>query len=113
MKYVIFLLMIFSILSSCNRILNPGTGKPNRPGTSKIPGGNSTPAPTGKESALVKEAGVRRYFLNVDGDNRTFLVQLPKGYSASIELPCHILFSFHQGERHKLGEKSWSQRLYR
>ena len=53
----------------------------------------SASAPTGKESDLVKEAGIRRYFLNVNGDNRTFLVQLPKDYDPSKNYP--VIFFFH------------------
>ncbi len=87
--------MFSSFLAACNRVLNTGTGsKPKRSGTSKVPPqGNANPDPTGDERPLIKQAGLRRYYLKVDGDTRTFLVQLPSGYTASKSYP--VIFFFH------------------
>src|SRR3954469_10037679 len=86
MKYFLYTIMLVTLIGSCQRLLNKGDKLP----TGKT-GGVS--APTGKETDLVKEAGIRRYFLNVNGDNRTFLVQLPKGYNPSEHYP--VIFFFH------------------
>ncbi len=86
--------MFSSFLVSCSRVINRGTGKPKPTGgTTKIPKGTSIPAPTGKETSLLKQAGIKRYYLTVDGDTRTFLVQLPAGYTSSKSYP--VVFFFH------------------
>ena len=89
--------MLSSLLAACNRVMNPTAGsKPKRTGgaTTRVPtGGNGLPAPTGDERPLVKQAGLRRYYLKVDGDTRTFLVQLPLGYTTSKTYP--VIFFFH------------------
>lgn len=86
MKYLFFAILIIMLCSSCQRILNRGVGLPSGKKTGKT-------APTGEETDLVKEAGIKRYFINVNGDNRTFLVQLPKGYDPSKTYP--VIFFFH------------------
>ena len=91
MKYVIVLLMLSSFLSACHRKLNQATGKPKQTGNTTIPTGYTQP--TGEEMSLIKSAGIKRYFLHVDGDKRTFLVQLPVGYSPSKTYP--VIFFFH------------------
>ena len=91
MKYVIVLLMLSSFLSACHRKLNQATGKPKQTGNTTIPTRHTQPA--GEEMSLIKSAGIKRYFLHVDGDKRTFLVQLPVGYSPSKTYP--IIFFFH------------------
>ena len=58
-----------------------------------MPNINTRPDPVGEESVLVKQAGIKRYYLKVDGITRTFLVQLPTGYSASKTYP--VIFFFH------------------
>ncbi len=98
MKYILTLLMFSFLFSACSRMVNPQTGnRPKRSGTGTTPrvptGGNSNSIPTGKEAPLVKEAGIKRYYLDVDGTNRTFLVQLPKGYTATKSYP--VIFFFH------------------
>lgn len=93
MKYLFFLLLLLSFLASCTRVLNQGTRRSKKAGTTKIPNKNTKPESTGEESALVKQAGVRRYYLKVDDVTRTFLVQLPTGYSALKTYP--VIFFFH------------------
>ena len=93
MKHVIYLLMLLAFLSSCNRILTQGTKRPKRTGTTKVPNQNTRPEPTGEERSLVKEAGVNRYYIKGDDVTRTFLVQLPSGYSPSKVYP--VIFFFH------------------
>ncbi len=94
MKYVIYLFMLFTFLSSCNRILNPGNiGKAKRPGSTRVPTGGNAPEPSGKESPLVAKAGIQRYYLDVDGTTRTYLVQLPTGYNPAKTYP--VVFFFH------------------
>ncbi len=93
MKYVIFILLFTSFFSACNRLLTQRPGRPGKTGTTKVPNKNAKPEPTGEETSLVKQAGIRRYYLTVDGDTRTFLVQLPKGYDASKTYP--VVFFFH------------------
>ena len=84
--------MLLSFLSSCNRLINRGIAtnprKPQKGNTTTQPSSSS-----GSETALLKQAGTKRYYLNVNGDNRTFLVQLPKGYSADKTYP--VVFFFH------------------
>lgn len=79
-------MLVAMLLSSCQRVLRAGGGLPTGRSSGRT-------APTGKVSDLVKEAGIRRYFVNVNGDNRTFLVQLPKGYDPSQTYP--VIFFFH------------------
>jgi len=86
-KYLFCCILIVALFGACQRILNTGslpTGKR---------GGVGSTAPTGEETSLIKQAGVRRYFINVNGDNRTFLVQLPQGYNPSQSYP--VIFFFH------------------
>ena len=86
MKYFIYIILLVTLLGACQRLLNNG---------GKLPAGKTggVSAPTGNETNLKKEAGIRRYYLNVNGDNRTFLVQLPKGYDPSESYP--VIFFFH------------------
>ena len=93
MKRIFLLLMLLSFLASCNRILTQGTRRPKQTGTTKLPKATTRPDPQGKESPLVKEAGIKRYYLKVDDVTRTFLVQLPVGYSPAKTYP--IIFFFH------------------
>jgi polyhydroxybutyrate depolymerase len=85
-KYIFCAILGVTLLGACQRLINGG---------GKLPTGRGgdVSAPAGKETDLVKEAGIRRYFLNVNGDNRTFLVQLPKGYNPSESYP--VIFFFH------------------
>lgn len=84
--------MLLSFLASCNRLISKGTTAKN-PRGGKGGGTTTQPAPTGGEAPLAKQAGVKRYYLNINGDNRTFLVQLPAGYNASKTYP--VVFAFH------------------
>ncbi|WP_170971027.1 alpha/beta hydrolase family esterase [Ilyomonas limi] len=95
MKYLLYALIFITLFSACQRILNRGGGH--------LPTGKNTrnSAPTGEETDLVKEASIKRYFLNVNGDNRTFLVQLPKGYDPSQTYP--VIFFFHSIHGHDTG----------
>ncbi len=87
-KYLFYAILLVTVthLGACQRLLNSEGKLP----TGK---GGDVSAPMGIETDLVKEAGIRRYFLNVNGDNRTFLVQLPKGYNPSESYP--VIFFFH------------------
>ena len=85
--------MLLSFLSSCNRILTQGTKRPKRTHTTKAPPKTQTTEPAGEEQPLVKEAGIKRYYLKVDDVTRTFLVQLPAGYTSSKTYP--VIFFFH------------------
>ena len=85
--------MLSSLLTACHRALNQTTGKSKQTGIANISDSNTTPQVTGNESSLVKTAGIKRYYLNVDGDIRTFLVQLPSSYDASKTYP--VIFFFH------------------
>src|SRR5947208_3503466 len=94
MKYFLYVIISIVLLGACQRLLT----------RSALPTGNvgGDSAPTGKETSLLKEAGIRRYFLNVNGDNRTFLVQLPKDYNPSQSYP--VIFFFHSIHGH---DTSW------
>ena len=86
-KYLCYSILIITLFGACQRLLStsaPSGGKK---------GGGGGNVPTGEEASLVKEAGIRRYFINVNGDDRTFLVQLPKGYDPSQSYP--VIFFFH------------------
>src|SRR5579875_3372765 len=94
MKSIIYLLMFLSFLTSCTRALRPAASTVRQPpGTGAKAQQANAPEPTGEAKPLVQEAGIRRYYLPVDGDTRTFLVQLPQGYSSSNTYP--VVFFFH------------------
>ncbi len=84
-KYLFFAILSVTLLGSCQRLLN----------TTSLPTGRSggRSVPTGEQTSLIKQAGIRRYFVDVNGDNRTFLVQLPKGYDPAQTYP--VIFFFH------------------
>ncbi len=87
MKFVLYALLLIVLATACQRLISSGgAGAKGRPGKSQ-------PAPAGAETALVKQAGIKRYYLNVNGDDRTFLVQLPKGYNPAETYP--VIFFFH------------------
>lgn len=88
MKKILLFIILLSLFTSCARILR--TGKLPKQTPAKTP--THYPA-TGSERPLQLAAGVKRYYLNVNGDNRTFLVQLPEGFEASKSYP--VVFAFH------------------
>jgi polyhydroxybutyrate depolymerase len=85
-KYLFYTILLVTLLGVCQRLLSSR-------GKLSIGVGGDVSALTGKDTGLIKEAGIRRYFLNVNGDNRTFLVQLPKDYNPSESYP--VIFFFH------------------
>jgi polyhydroxybutyrate depolymerase len=96
MKYLFYAIILISFFTACQRLLNTGGGK--QPAGKSAGGGT---AASGNETNLVKQPGIRRYFLNVNGDSRTFLVQLPKGYDPSQTYP--VIFFFHSIHGHDTG----------
>ena len=84
MKLFLSCIMLFTLISACHRLINKGTDT-----SSKTP----PPVIAGATTPLIKEAGIKRYYLNINGDNRTFLVQLPKDYSPAKTYP--VVFFFH------------------
>ena len=86
MKFLFYIILLAVLVSACHRFINKGPAD-----TSERP--NKPSAPASATIQLVKQAGIKRYYLDINGDSRTFLVQLPKGYNSSETYP--VIFFFH------------------